>query len=130
MYAAENGGRYPQDFAALLLTQDLAAEVFVCSSSQGERAPGETPQEQAKQLSHPLHQNYVFVAPGLDPKAAPDALVAYDAGGNHSTDGVNALFADGHVEFVGRPNWKQTLDELKARHPMPRQPATGPATQP
>ena len=130
MYAAENGGRYPDDFAALLLTQDLTAEVFICSSSQGERAPGATPQEQAKQLSDPLHQTYMFVAPGLDPKASPDALVAYDASGNHSTDGVNALFADGHVEFVGGRNWKQTLGELKARHAMPRQPATGPATQP
>ena len=130
MYAAENGGRYPQDFAALLLTQDLMAEVFICSSSQGERARGATPQEQAKQLSDPLHLTYVFVAPRLDPKAAPDALVAYDAGGNHNDDGVNALFADGHVEFVGGRNWKQTLDRLKARHPMPRRPASGPATQP
>ena len=130
MYAAENGGRYPQDFAALLLTQDLTAEVFVCSSSQGERAPGETPQEQAKQLSDPLHQTYVFVAPGLDPKAAPDALVAYDAGGNHSTDGVNALFADGHAEFVGGRNWKQRIEQLRAA-PLPStNPSAVPATQP
>lgn len=128
MYAAENGGRYPPDFAALLLTQDLAAEVFVCSSSQGERAPGATPQEEAKQLSNPLHQTYVFVAPGLDPKASPDALVAYDAGGNHSDNGVNALFADGHVEFVDGRNWKQTLSAMQARGGQPQtRPAEGAA---
>ena len=127
MYAAENGGRYPQDFAALLLTQDLTAEVFICSSSQGECAPGATPQEQTKQLSDPLHQTYVFVAPGLDPKAAPDALVAYDSDGNHSDDGVNALFADGHVEFVGGRNWKQTLSEMQTRGRPQTRPAEGAA---
>ena len=128
MYAAENAGRHPPDFATLLLTQDLTAEVFICSSSQGERAPGATPQEQAKQLSDPLHQTYAFVAPGLDPKASPDALVAYDLGDPHTGHGVNALFADGHVEFVGGRDWKQTLSEMVARNGRPEtQPAEGAA---
>ena len=77
-------------------------------------------------MSDPLHQTYVFVAPGLDPKAAPDALVAYDAGGNHGTDGINALFADGHVEWVGGRDWKQTLSRMQARGGQPQtQPAAG-----
>jgi hypothetical protein len=47
MYVNENGGRYPDRFQELLPTQDLAAEVLFCSSSQGERALGATRQEQA-----------------------------------------------------------------------------------
>lgn len=62
MYAGANGRRYPDDLKALLFTGDITAEVFVCASSQGERAPGETPQEQAKHRSDPLHMTYVYTA--------------------------------------------------------------------
>ena len=50
MYANQNGGRFPERFEDLLLTQDLTSEVFICPSSQGERAQGETPEEVADEI--------------------------------------------------------------------------------
>ena len=122
MYAAGNGGRYPQDFAALLLTQDLTAEVFVCSSSQGERAPGDTPAEQAKHLSDPLHMTYVYVAKGMMLPAgrAGDTLVAYEHLNHHNNDGMNFLYADGHVEFQVRAVAEHLVSEIGAGHNPPR----------
>ena len=37
MYANANHGRFPDDFATLLRTQDLTPEVFVCPVSENDR---------------------------------------------------------------------------------------------
>ena len=123
MYAGENGGRYPDDLAALLLTQDLSAEVFVCASSQGERAPGDTLQEQAKHLSDPLHMTYVYVGRGMRASTAPEAadtILAYEHLGHHNNDGMYFLYGDGRVEFQRRDAAQHLAAEVAAGHNPPR----------
>jgi prepilin-type processing-associated H-X9-DG protein len=122
MYAGENGGRYPDGFAALLLTQDLTAEVFVCPSSQGERAPGATPQEQAQQLSDPLHMTYVYVASGKSrPTVRADRMIlAHESPDNHDKNGIHFLYADGHVEFQVKAYADDLIAEIKSGHNPPR----------
>jgi prepilin-type processing-associated H-X9-DG protein len=122
MYANDNGGRYPDDLGALLLTQDLTAEVFICPSSQGERAPGQTPQEQAQQLSDPLHMTYVYAGKGKSrPAAQPDAMIlGYEHVEHHNCDGMNVLYADGHVEFQTAKVSAHVVAEIAAGHNPPR----------
>ena len=108
---------------ALLLTQDITAEVFICPSSQGERAPGETPREQAEHLSDPLHMTYVYVGKGTRASTAPAAaatILAYEHPGHHNNDGMNFLYGDGHVEFQRRDVAQHVLAEVAAGHNPPR----------
>src|SRR4051812_42098516 len=42
LYAKEHAGHYPDSLPELLLTQDITPEVFVCPSSNGEKAQGDT----------------------------------------------------------------------------------------
>ena len=125
MYAVAHGGRYPDDFAALYLSEDLTSEVFICASSQGERAVGDTPEATAKLLSQPLHMTYVYAGKGLTaPVARPgETILAYERLENHNRDGMNVLYADGHVEFQPKAAAEHFVAELAAGHNPP--PAAG-----
>ena len=120
MYAGENRGRFPDTFATLMLTQDITTEMFICPSSQGERAQGETPQQQAANLKAPNHLSYVYAGKGLDTSALRQAIVAYELMDNHNRDGINFLYADGHVEFHRRQDAESFIAELAAGHNPPR----------
>jgi prepilin-type processing-associated H-X9-DG protein len=120
MYANENGGRFPERFEDLLLTQDLTPEVFICPSSQGERAPGETREEWATHLSEPLHLTYVYTGKGFDRSAPPEVITAHETPDSHNKDGMNVLYADGHVEFQDRKVTPHLLAELASGHNPPR----------
>ena len=120
MYAGENRGRFPDTFATLMLTQDITPEPFICPSSQGERAPGETPRQRAANLKAPDHLSYVYVGNGLDTSVPRGAIVAYELMENHNRDGIHFLYADGHVEFHRRQDAEFFIAELTAGHNPPR----------
>ena len=119
MYAAENGGRYPQDFTALLLTQDLTSEVFVCYATDDERADGPTIQAVAEKLSAGGHLSYVYTGKGMTLNSPADAVLAYEPLSNHG-GGMNVLFADGRVNWIDPVQGRKLLAELAAGHNPPR----------
>lgn len=98
LYANENQGRYPDHFEAILLTQDITSELFVCPSSNEERAAGDTAKEIASRLSHG-HCSYVYHGRGLTTAAPATRPIACEPLANHQGAGINILFADGHVEW-------------------------------
>lgn len=101
----------------------MSAEVFICASSQGERAPGDTPHEQAKHLSDPLHMTYVYVGRGMRASTAPEAadtILAYEHLHHHNNDGMNFLYGDGHVEFQRHDVAQYFVAEITAGHNPPR----------
>lgn len=96
--------------------------MFICASSHGERAPGETPQEQAEHLSNPLHMTYVYVGKGMTAAAArpQDTILTYEHLGHHNNQGMNFLYADGHVEFHRKDVSQYLIEEITAGQNPPR----------
>ena len=100
LYAHANSGHYPDSLARVLLSEDVSSEMFICPSSNSERAPGTTPQEQARHL-HPGrgHCDYVYFGRGLRDPVPATYPVACEPLINHNAHGMNILFGDGHVEW-------------------------------
>ena len=99
LHAKENGGRFPHTLEQILLSQDITSEIYVCPSSNTDRAPGKTAEEQFAHLHR--HNDYVYHGRGLT-TATPNAAtrpIACEPLVNHRGDGMNILFADGHVEW-------------------------------
>ena len=119
-YAKSHGGAYPPGLAHLALTGDLDAFQFVCPSSQDEQATGATPDELVENLSEPGHLSYVYTAGGLKSPAPDRAVLAHEHLENHTGDGINVLYGDGRVEFVGKAEAEHVMAELAAGHNPPR----------
>jgi len=120
MYANEHRGEYPDAIEKLIITEDLTSDVFVCPSSNDDRAPGATPQAQAANLTAGKHLSYVYVGKGFTTVSGPGApsmgrtVVAYEPPANHANAGINVLFADGHVAFVPAAQAKQLIADVQA----------------
>jgi prepilin-type processing-associated H-X9-DG protein len=118
MYAYENGGRFPDDFAALVLTQDLTSEGFVCLATNDTRAEGPTTQAVATNLTAGGHLSYVYTGKAMSLSSPATAVVAYEPPSNHG-DGMNVLYADGMVRWLSSKEAMELLDELAAGHNPP-----------
>jgi prepilin-type processing-associated H-X9-DG protein len=119
MYANENHGAFPPDVATLLLTQELTSDAFVCGATNDTRANGPTTQAVAVNLTAGGHLSYVYTGNGLSPQSPPDAVVASELLSNHR-DGMNVLFADGHVQWLSARQGQTLIAELAAGHNPPR----------
>jgi prepilin-type processing-associated H-X9-DG protein len=119
LYANENNGLLPPSFGAVLLTQDLTSDVFICPSSNEDPAKGPTPQAVVGNLTPGKTLSYVYLYPGpgkrLD-QLAPATVLAYEVPANHDhkprDGGAHFLYADGNVDYV--VNAQKAIDQLKA----------------
>ena len=98
-------GRVPRVAGRLLVAQKLSEDLFVCPAGRETPAPGATAQARAEQLVWARHLSYAYVGRGLNNRtgigAGVTAVIASRLS-NHG-DGINVLFADGHVAFVPEP---------------------------
>ena len=112
MYANNHNQKFPPDLGTMAQEEDLAASVF-----KNPRVPDRSPPPPAnpKSLSKWINQNsdYVWVGAGKDATAGADVPLAYEKP-EQNAEGVNILYADGHVEFVVMPEARQQIQ--KARH--------------
>jgi hypothetical protein len=111
LYANENGGHLPPDLPTLLDTQDVPAEIFICASSNVEKATGPTTQQVTKSLLAGDHTSYAWAGAGLTTAAPADAILAFDLELHVPKDGatnagINVLLNDGTVTFVNEPTAK------------------------
>ena len=123
MYANEHRGMFPPSLDVVLSTQDLTSEVFVCPSSNHERAAGPTTQAVVTNFrANPnLHCSYVYTGAGLtSATATPKHVLAYEHATNHDSDGMNVLYGDGAVQWLNAKQSAHLLSELTAGHNPPR----------
>jgi hypothetical protein len=123
LYANDHGGRFPPTPELLITDAVITPDVFVCPSSQGERAIGATSQEQAQYFrSHPECMSYVYVAGGLSKsEIGPDRILAYEPLNNHDDTGANVLYGDLRVEFIPKKEVERLITELVTTRPATAQ---------
>jgi hypothetical protein len=98
LYTKDSGGKYPDTFGTLLLTQDITSAVFVSPESQDTPAAGPTPNATVADLTAGGHLSYVYLGRGLSGDVPDDVVVAYE---NPTIwpNGTNVLYANGFVAF-------------------------------
>ena len=109
LFASANGGRFPDTLEQALITQDIIPELFCCPSSNDEKAPGDTVQQQAESLSKRGHNSYIYLGKGLTTSASDRTPLLYENLSNHDDDGANVLFVDGSVEWVLKKDLPKVL---------------------
>jgi len=119
LYANANQGQYPPKLEDLILNENMVSGTFVCPSSNDTPAPGTTPQAQASALSTGGHESYIYI-PNLNSAVSADTVVLYEPLTDHNNAGMNVLFGDGHVEFLGRQSAIGVVGELQAGFNPPR----------
>jgi prepilin-type processing-associated H-X9-DG protein len=106
LYANENRGQLPPDWPALLTTQDLVPECFICPSRDLDRATGPNLQAVVASMLSGEHLGYVWTGHGLQQRdLTATTVLAFDFENHMPKDaarntGMNVLFGDGSVEFV------------------------------
>ena len=96
LYQNENQQEYPPDLTTLMQNEQLSASVFICPSSN------DTPAASPSQLETGGHLSYKYIYPGpraSHPQPAADEAVLYEQSTDHTHDGMNILFGDGHAEW-------------------------------
>jgi prepilin-type processing-associated H-X9-DG protein len=119
LYANENRGQYPPTMEELLVSQDITSVVFVCPSTADTPATGVNAQQTIANISAGGHQSYIYLGKGRNGTAGRDVVLVYEPMSTHK-GGFNALFGDGHVEFIYGPSAAKVEAELKAgQNPPP-----------
>ncbi|MDB5293251.1 MAG: hypothetical protein JWL69_4492 [Phycisphaerales bacterium] len=111
MYAnGESDGAFPDSFQTLLKapSTSMSLNALVCPSSN------DTPPSTASGISTPGYLSYVYAGSGLTNRAGPNEVLAYEPLSNHKNDGINVLYADGHVEFQTRANAQRIIQQAKS----------------
>lgn len=106
LYSNDNRGAFAPNFQALLGTQPISAAVFDCPSDSSSGAG-------TGQLAG-SHCSYIWLGAKLRISSRPDCILAYEPLSNHGSEGLNALFADGHVEFISRATAATMIKKLES----------------
>ena len=119
LYANENRGAYPPNLEALMLTQDISPDLFICPSSNDDPATGNTLEERAANLSKG-HASYIYLGPVKNANTPTNFVLVYEPMTNHYQTGMHVLFADFHVELIAKPTAQKINAELQAgQNPPP-----------
>lgn len=121
-YAVKYDANYPPSLDLLILHADTPAELFICESTGDVRATGDDVEELIKMFrADPRHNSYAYAGAGLTADAVTrDHVLAYEHLPNHAHDGMNVLFGDGNVRWLGGAEAGQVVAELSAGHNPPR----------
>lgn len=108
LYAAAHDKQLPDKLATLMLTEDITPEVFVCPASDDMRAEGSTPEQWVAHMGEGT-LSYVYYGRGLKFPLPPDRVLASEPLIDHDGEGLNVLYADGHVDWLDPEHARQVL---------------------
>lgn len=110
LYANENRGRHAPDIATLASTQRLGAKLLICPSADSS----------LEKTAGGVTCTYIYVGRGMNASASPEAVIAYEPLKAHGGDGMNVLWADGHVSFEPKASAQQITAALESGQNPPR----------
>jgi prepilin-type processing-associated H-X9-DG protein len=117
LYANDNKGKMPDTLGALISSEDLTLQVFV--NQRGNTVVPVEAKKDALAMSvwATAKGDYEFLAGGVQMGALdPNVIMVFERNlpAAQAGDGRNALFADGHVEFLRPAEFEKRLAESKA----------------
>jgi prepilin-type processing-associated H-X9-DG protein len=121
MYANDHRGALPPDWSTLLVVQELTPELFICPSSNDDKASGATPDELLRDFKKHGRCSYVYVgtAPPIG-SARRFHVLAYEPLANHAGKGIHVLYADGRVVWHDADRATRLIADLQAGINPPR----------
>jgi RNA polymerase sigma factor (sigma-70 family) len=126
MYAnAQKDGSLPPDLGTVLLTQDLAAKLFL-DPRRGSRLPTEVAGARVKEQAPWINQHgdFLYFGAGRTNRMTANELLAMEKPGGlplrpgATTEDIMLLFGDGHVETRSAP-WAMELMQAAKRASAP-----------
>ena len=119
MFANAHDGVMPANWQELVSGGDITADVFLCPSSNlTDRATDSQGVTWAASLDDPNAHHCSYFYAGTRLRLAdlkPEDIIAFEPADDHNGDGVNLLYADGHVDWHGaRTASKPVYDRLMA----------------
>jgi prepilin-type processing-associated H-X9-DG protein len=112
LYRNDTKGAYPPDLGTLIKTEDITAQAFVCPDTNTTPPPNMTPDDAADWVNK--NSDYIYIPPVAGQMPGPTIVICYEKDGNHNGDGMNVLFADGHVEFCQLPLAHKYINDTTA----------------
>ena len=103
IYANEHRGRFPSDFASLMLSADLSHTHFSSPRAASGMAMPRGELSLVEQVAWAdASRDYVYVGAGLNYTAGAEVWVAYENPDRIPGDRLNVMYADGHIADVAR----------------------------
>jgi prepilin-type processing-associated H-X9-DG protein len=103
LYSNEKRGKFPPDLASLIKTQGLPVEAT------------KSPFGPAKGGTDIILVSYGAINPAAAPIGGGEIIIAYDQAALEQGEGTNALFADGHVDWLAAQAFKMSLEESRKK---------------
>ncbi len=123
LYSQDFGGQYPDSLATLIVHENLSPNVLIDPESNDIPATGATTQQIIANVAKGGHQTFIYLGAGMTAQTADaSTLVAYEPLSVYH-NGTNALFGDGHSEWL-TPGQLQTC--LAPKPATATRPASGP----
>jgi prepilin-type processing-associated H-X9-DG protein len=128
----EAHSQMPQRLSALL-ELDVVPELFVCPVGRQKRLTLDQVRADPRMLDDPTYSSYTYV-PLTPEQRTADNVLAFETVEHRGRQGINVLFGDGHVEWIGGKQAVQQLrdDYAAGVRPLrlrPAPPSTRPAVQ-
>jgi prepilin-type processing-associated H-X9-DG protein len=104
-YYVDNNHHYPPSLSSLYPQYIPLLAIFHCPSVRAKGMQGDFDE-------HLCNYRYIYYPDDSARKFDDRMILAFDKGSDHQMEGMNAIFADGHVCFFQRERFIAMLGEL------------------